>query len=158
MKRLFIALSAVVIALSVMAKERVSVLYVGGSPDFDNIAVKKDSAIVAKSAKMRTADFEKFLRQRFYKVKAIQGKDYTAEMSKDYDVTVFDGKPKALRGDLNVQNICQTSSTVPPYALPRRARILVALLVRKMTGSVSVSKITPTTGIKTILYSRAPSR
>lgn len=100
MKRLFIALSAVVIALSVMAKERVSVLYVGGSPDFDNIAVKKDSAIVAKSAKMRTADFEKFLRQRFYKVKAIQGKDYTAEMSKDYDVTVFDGKPKALRGEI----------------------------------------------------------
>lgn len=97
MKRLIIALSAVVIALSVMAKERVSVLYVGGSPDFDNMMVKKDSATVAKSAKIRTADFEKFLRQRFYKVKAIQGKDYTADMSKDYDVTVFDGRPTALR-------------------------------------------------------------
>lgn len=100
MKRLFIALSAAFIALSVMAKERVSVLYVGGSPDFDNMMVKKDSATVAKSAKLRTADFEKFLRQRFYKVKAIQGKDYTADMSKDYDVTVFDGRPKALRGQI----------------------------------------------------------
>lgn len=100
MKRFFIVLSAAVIALSVMAKERVSVLYVGGSPDFDNIAVKKDSVTVVKSAKIRTADFEKFLRQRFYKVKAIQGCDYTADMSKDYDVTVFDGRPKALRGQI----------------------------------------------------------
>lgn len=97
MKRLFIALFSAFIAVSAMAKERVSVLYVGGSPDMDNIAVKHDSATIAKSAKMRTADFEKFLRQRFYKVKAVQGKDYTADMSKDYDVTVFDGRPKALR-------------------------------------------------------------
>lgn len=97
MKRFFIALSAAVIAFSVMAKERVSVLYVGGSPDFEYVGVPHDSAEIVKSAKIRTADFEKFLRQRFYKVKAIQGSDYTADMSNDYDVTVFDGKPKALR-------------------------------------------------------------
>lgn len=130
MKRFFIALSAAVIALSVMAKERVSVLYVGGSPDINYVGVTPDSAKMAKSAKMRSADFEKFLRQRFYKVKAIQGEDYTADMSKEYDVTVFDGKPKALREREYVRDATgRITAVIPAKYLPDdfdRAAVCIA--------------------------------
>ncbi len=84
--------------LSAQAKEDVSVLYVGGSPDINTIGgVSIDSAVIAKSVKERTADFTKFLKQRFNKVRAVDGKDYTSGMSDGYDVTVFDGRPKAIR-------------------------------------------------------------
>lgn len=83
------------------AKEKVSVLYVGGSPDINTIGLDiSDSVAIAKSAKMRMADFTRFLKKRFTKVTAIEGKDYTPEMSDAYDVTVFDGKPKAVRPEI----------------------------------------------------------
>ena len=91
---------AVLCLVATQAKEKVSVLYVGGSPDFNTIGVPSDSVKIAKSIKERTADFTRFLKQKFTKVTAVDGKDYTPEMSGAYDVTIFDGKPKVLRPEV----------------------------------------------------------
>lgn len=95
---------AVLCAAGIQAKEKISVLYVGGTPDFNTIGVPADSAKVAQSVKERTADFTRFLKQKFTKVTAVNGKDYTSEMSEAYDVTIFDGKPKAIRPEIVVRD------------------------------------------------------
>ncbi len=77
-------------------KSDVSVLYVGGSADMDAIGEKVDSAELRKSVAERTASFEKMLKHYFKTVKAVQGADYEMGMSENYDVTIFDGKPKEL--------------------------------------------------------------
>lgn len=104
MKRLLITLAALVaVAIGLMAKEKVSVLYVGGSPDFQTIGSgTADPAEVAKSVKKRTADFTRFLKKHFTKVTAVDGKDWTPEMSRDYDVTIFDGKPCEIRPEVRI--------------------------------------------------------
>ncbi len=45
----------------------------------------------------RTAAFEALLRYHFDHVEVVYGADYDAAMSDDFDVTVFDCRPKALR-------------------------------------------------------------
>jgi len=100
MKRFAYFLVAVLFAVSVQAKVKMSVLYVGGSPDINTYGAVADSVALAKSAKARTADFTRFLKKHFTKVTAVDGKDYTSEMSDKYDVTVFDGKPKPLRPEI----------------------------------------------------------
>lgn len=99
MKKVILSLlMACVLSLHVYAKERVKVLYVGGSPNIETIGVEGlDSAEVAKSAKERMADFTKFLKSHFTSVTAIDAKEYTPAMSADYDVTVFDGLPTPIR-------------------------------------------------------------
>lgn len=77
-------------------KSDVSVLYVGGSADMDAVGEKVDSAELRRSVAERTASFEKILKHYFKTVKAVQGADYEMGMSKNYDVTIFDGKPKEL--------------------------------------------------------------
>ncbi len=84
--------------LHAQGKQAISVLYVGGSADMETFTVDGlDSVAVAKSVKARMASFEKFLKARFKTVKVVNGPDYTADMSNDYDVTVFDGHPNELR-------------------------------------------------------------
>ena len=79
-------------------KQKVSVLYVGGSSEIETAGtVDLDSALVAKMAKSRMASFGKFLKSRFRTVKVIDAKEYTVAMSDDYDVTVFDGTPVPIR-------------------------------------------------------------
>lgn len=99
MKKTLILFITLFLCLGVAgAKEKMSVLYVGGSPDINTLGgVQIDSATVAKSVKLRMDDFAKFLRQHFTKVTVVKGEDYTADMSKGYDVTVFDGRPKPIR-------------------------------------------------------------
>lgn len=127
MKKTFSSLLlTLALALNAGAKENVSVLYVGGSPDFSTIGRQVDSAAVAKSVKERTADFTKFLKQRFKTVKAVDGSAYSADMSKDFDVTVFDGKPKALRPeiretDANGRMVRYEKAVLLPYDFDRAA-------------------------------------
>ena len=92
------------LAIGPMAKEKVSVLYVGGSPDINTIgaAAQVDPAVVEKSVKERTADFTRFLKKHFTKVTAVNGKDWTPEMSQAYDVTIFDGNPRQLKPEVRV--------------------------------------------------------
>lgn len=77
-------------------KSDVSVLYVGGSSDMETFGVKVDSAVLQKKVAERTASFEKMLKQYFKTVGVVQGKDYTMDLSDNYDVTIFDGKIKEL--------------------------------------------------------------
>lgn len=102
MKKVFLSLLLCFAAtLAVSAKERVKVLYVGGSANIETIGVGEvDSVALAKSTKERMTDFTKFLKQHFTSVTAIDAKEYTPAMSADYDVTVFDGRPKALRPEI----------------------------------------------------------
>lgn len=79
-------------------KQKVSVLYVGGSGEMETTGVSEvDSVELAKSVKARTASFSKFLKAHFRRVKVVDAKDYVPAMSADYDVTVFDGRPTPLR-------------------------------------------------------------
>lgn len=97
MKRFItLAVAAIMVAASAFAKEKLNVLYVGGAPDINTVGIPADSLMAAHTVKTRMADFTKFLKQHFTKVTAIEGKDYTPEMSDNYDVTVFDGKPKEI--------------------------------------------------------------
>ncbi len=77
-------------------KSNLRVLYVGGSPDIDNVSARPDSALVAQSVVKRMASFEKMLKRYFKQVKVIHAKDYRAAMSDNYDVTVMDGKPTPI--------------------------------------------------------------
>lgn len=85
-------------AVQAQKKQNLRILVVGGSPDFNTIGTpaKPDSMAVVKSARKRTADWTAMLKQYFTTVKAVQGNDYRQSMSDNYDVTIFDGKPKAL--------------------------------------------------------------
>jgi len=86
-------------ALSAAVKKTpLRVLYVGGSADMDVVGGEKvDTVALEKSKKGRMAAFSQFLNDYFSTVKVVEGKDYAAAMSDQYDVTIFDGKPKALR-------------------------------------------------------------
>ncbi len=92
---LTLCLAAILLPCRMAAKHNISVLYVGGSPNRGVVmGLSGDSAKLAASAKERAADFTRFLRSRFKKVKSIDAADYQAAMSDNYDVTVFDGRPK----------------------------------------------------------------
>lgn len=94
-------LSFIIIAfccLSIVeAKQKLKVLYVGGTPNINTEAGVVDNAQLQASIKERMADYGQFLKTYFTTVKVIEGKDYTPEMSSRYDVTIFDGKPHAAR-------------------------------------------------------------
>lgn len=83
--------------ISAQGKQKLSVLYVGGSAEIETMGgAEVDSLTLAQSARARRASFEKFLKSRFRTVKAIHGKDYTAALSDQYDVTIFDGRPTPI--------------------------------------------------------------
>lgn len=98
-KKILIALAiSISSALCIQAKEKLRVLYVGGSPNVETVGgAKIDDNQLQKSIKERSASFAKFLRQRFTNVTVVNGPEYTPAMSADYDVTVFDGKPNPIR-------------------------------------------------------------
>ncbi len=83
-------------------KQNISVLYVGGSAEFEIMGnMPVDNLALEKSVQARTRSFTKFLKSKFRTVKAIDAKEYTAEMSDQYDVTIFDGKPLPIRPEIN---------------------------------------------------------
>ena len=94
MKRYAFLAIAIMMAISVCAKEKLKVLYVGGSANVVRSVEGLDPDMVKKSVKERMSHFDKFLRSRFTSVKSIHAEDYTPSMSADYDVTIFDGTPK----------------------------------------------------------------
>ena len=77
-------------------KSDVSVLYVGGSSDLETVVTKVDSAVLAEDVKARMASFEQMLKEYFKNVAVVDAKDYVANLSDNYDVTIFDGVPPVL--------------------------------------------------------------
>ncbi len=83
---------------SAQGKQKISVLYVGGSAEMETMGREDtDGKAVALSVKERMASFEKFLKSKFRTVKVVEGKEYTAALSDQYDVTIFDGLPTPIR-------------------------------------------------------------
>ena len=79
-------------------KQPLKVLYVGGSADIQVLnETISDSTALRKSIADRTAAFGEMLRQYFQTVKVVAAEDWTPEMSRAYDVTVMDGRPKAIK-------------------------------------------------------------
>ena len=78
-------------------KSDLRILYVGGSADVaTGFGANPKPEIVQKSTAERIAAFEQMLNQYFQIVKIIDAKDYVPTMSEEYDVTIFDGKPREL--------------------------------------------------------------
>lgn len=96
-------------------KSDLRVLYVGGSPDIDNMSARPDSALVAQSVVKRMASFEKMLKRYFKQVTVIHARDYRAALSDDYDVTVMDGKPTPILPEIMERN---ASGQVTRYEKP----------------------------------------
>ena len=84
--------------LNAQKKQAVSVLYVGGSADIETAGVSEMPApeVLEASAAARTASFQKLLKKYFKTVKVVDAKDYSWQMSNDYDVTIIDGKPEPI--------------------------------------------------------------
>lgn len=74
-------------------KQPLKVLYVGGMTDTYQPAPEEKDALI----KERTEAFRQLLDRYFTSVTAVDGNDYTADMSKQYDVTILDGRPRPLK-------------------------------------------------------------
>lgn len=80
---------------SAVKKTKLSVLYVGGSSDWQREAIP-DSAAYQQSVKERTEAFAQLLGTYFTDVKVIDATDYKQSLSEQYDVTVMDGLPQPI--------------------------------------------------------------
>lgn len=92
-----LCLTAVAHAQTEAEKNDLEVLFVGNDPEapkvpFADLAKPRTYALYRE----RTAAFEALLRVHFENVRIVHGADYTADMSDDFDVTIFDTRPKAL--------------------------------------------------------------
>lgn len=104
MKKYLFSLLLTLLAVSgafAQGKQKYSVLYVGGTSNYDTMTEKPDQAVLDKDIKKRSADFVSFLKARFTTVKYVDAKDYKQAMSDDYDVTILDGRPTALFPTVN---------------------------------------------------------
>lgn len=91
-------ISEAVEAASDIRKQNLKVLYVGNRPDMplpDYYTAQLDAGSFA-DYKGRMAAFESMLKEYFTEVKAIDGRDYSEQMSEKYDVTIFDALPKPI--------------------------------------------------------------
>lgn len=96
MKKILLSIVAVGLAGSLAfaaKKQPLKVLYVGGMTDMYQVAPEQKDAAV----KERTEAFKNMLEDYFTSVTAVNGAEYTADMSKGYDVTILDGNPKPIR-------------------------------------------------------------
>lgn len=139
-----LAVALCVITVQAQKKQNLRVLFVGGTPDFNTIGLseKPDSLLVLKSAKKRTALWTTMLKQYFTTVKTVMGNDYTESMSDAYDVTVFDGHPKAKRERTYVRNADgQVTDVLPPIYLSQnfsRPAVTIAEMGEDLGRSIGV--------------------
>ena len=87
------------VAVPVIHKQDLKVLYVGYRPDMPlpEWATYRIEADRQTDYKERMPAFEKLLGKYFTTVKTVDARDYTQAMSGDYDVTVFDALPRPLK-------------------------------------------------------------
>jgi len=101
MKRLFYALIMLIMTMNASAikKNNVSVLYVGGSSNYDLGMASLDEASLKADISARKASFMALLNKYFTRVKCIDASEYEASMSDGFDVTIIDGTPKKLKDE-----------------------------------------------------------
>ncbi|WEK37522.1 MAG: protein-disulfide reductase DsbD family protein [Candidatus Pseudobacter hemicellulosilyticus] len=96
MKKTFLLLCCFSMALAAMAQQQpLKVLYVGGSANWENDAFKKPED-KQQDVLRRMLSFRDMLQTYFSKVDTISAAAYTQQLSDKYDVTIFDGTPKAI--------------------------------------------------------------
>lgn len=103
-------------------KSKLKVLFVGHDPDNLNPGLGA-SKLRSKLYKERTATFTSFLRERFQNVEVVFGADYTSELSKSVDVTIFDARPKPLTEAIRSDDI-YTPATYLPLDFDRPALLI----------------------------------
>ena len=126
MKKLLIALICFMLAgcsssglLNTDGKATLKVLYVGGAAEFETFGSHRSKEGMEASALERTAAWEAMLKERFDSVATVQGKNYKPEMSKGYDVTIFDGTIPAIRPREPVRDASGTVvKVIPAQRLP----------------------------------------
>ena len=77
-------------------KSNIRVLYVGGTPEFETLMSDIPKDEIDESVARRMKSFEEFLNDYFTSVTVIKAENYVQEMSDHYDVTIMDGRPKAV--------------------------------------------------------------
>ncbi len=94
MKKIFYLVISLLLSVSLMAQEKqdLKILYISGSADYEVGTMKYTPEGIAE----RTASFTEFLNGYFTKVDVVAGTEYKPEMSKDYDVTILDGRLSVL--------------------------------------------------------------
>lgn len=89
--------------------DEVRVLYVGGKSDWkideEELQNNPDKQIIHnKNIQKRSDAFAKLLRKFFNEVATIDAVDYKMELSKNYDVTIFDGLPPVIEQAKRIYN------------------------------------------------------
>lgn len=100
MKKVLLIFSITLIAISVFAqKSDLRVLYVGIDPASPQQPVKSSRELPQQfeTKLLRWDDFKSFLSKEFKTFKQIDRLEYNAGMSDDYDVTIFDARPKPIK-------------------------------------------------------------
>ena len=90
------------------------ILYLAGTSDWNPDMLDKDE--LEKDVAQRKEAFRALLADYFGEVVAMDAKDYSPEMSEEYDVTVFDGLPPVLEPSRS--SVPGVSRYVPPRYLP----------------------------------------
>lgn len=107
-------------SFAAVKKSNLRVIFVGQNAEnskSNNAQLGFDEAY--ETPTQRTASFEELLNQYFNVVKVVEAKDYSAEMSKAYDVTVFDAAPKAIKGRVMEKDVTgKILDFVPAQYLP----------------------------------------
>lgn len=104
MKQIYQLLAAILLFASLsscsqhQSKQDLKVLYVGYRADLPlpPWATLRLGNRAQADYKERMSDFEKMLQEYFSVVETVDVRDYSEEMSKEYDVTIFDGLPKPI--------------------------------------------------------------
>ena len=79
------------------ADQGLRVLLVGHDPEAPQVMFRQlAKPRTFRLYRERTAAWESLLRYHFEHVKVVYGKDYEVAMSDDFDVTIFDARPKEL--------------------------------------------------------------
>ncbi|MBV4360401.1 protein-disulfide reductase DsbD domain-containing protein [Pinibacter aurantiacus] len=93
---LAVAFSSIAMAQSKSgAKQNLKILFVGGSANWSREHFTSNEEMKQDTIR-RIASFVEMLNKYFTSVTAIDAKDYQQKMSDNFDVTVFDGAPKAI--------------------------------------------------------------
>lgn len=95
-------------------KQPLKVLYVGGQTDLDSAPAEKKDSLV----KDRCDAFKNLLEQYFTSVTVLVNDQYSAEMSKNYDVTILDGRPKVIKKAVREQDAAGNYTYEPAQYLP----------------------------------------
>ncbi len=101
-------------------KTDLKVLFISGSSDYylriEETLTQKE---IEKSVKKRSISFEKLLKRYFTTVKVVKAAEYNAAISKEFDITIFDGTPPVLQEERRYTDVeGYVIGTMPAKYLP----------------------------------------